>query len=99
MALSPAAVLARVEALRAEGADPWVFGEGLLAHADGARRAASAPGPTSAPRPPSRVARLAAPALEAASYDDARLFALEPHYVRASEAEVKFPNGLPGLAR
>ena len=32
-----------------------------------------------------------------ASYDAARVFALEPHYVRPSEAEVKFPNGLgPG---
>jgi tRNA threonylcarbamoyladenosine biosynthesis protein TsaB len=41
------------------------------------------------------VGRLAAPRLDAAPYDDRVLFALEPHYVRKSEAEVKFPNGIP----
>jgi tRNA threonylcarbamoyladenosine biosynthesis protein TsaB len=41
------------------------------------------------------VGRLAAPRLDAAPYDDQALFALEPHYVRKSEAEVKFPNGIP----
>ncbi len=37
------------------------------------------------------VARLAGPW---SGYDAARLFALEPHYIRPSEAEVKFPHGL-----
>jgi len=38
--------------------------------------------------------------LAGASYDANALFALEPHYVRASEAELKFPKGLgPGADR
>ncbi len=36
-------------------------------------------------------------ALSGGPFDAQALFALEPHYVRKSEAEVKFPNGLgPG---
>jgi tRNA threonylcarbamoyladenosine biosynthesis protein TsaB len=46
------------------------------------------------------VARLAAGRLLAHPFDAQALFALEPHYVRASEAEVKFPKGLgPGADR
>jgi tRNA threonylcarbamoyladenosine biosynthesis protein TsaB len=40
------------------------------------------------------VARLCAPALDGAAHDPAPLFALEPHYVRPSEAELKFPHGI-----
>ncbi|MBS1110754.1 MAG: peptidase glycoprotease, partial [Anaeromyxobacteraceae bacterium] len=50
-----------------------------------------------APATPSgdAVGLLAAPRLVSAPFDDRALFALEPHYVRKSEAEVKFPNGNP----
>jgi len=41
------------------------------------------------------VGRLAAPRLWGAAFDAPALFALEPHYVRLSEAEVKFPDGIP----
>ncbi len=40
--------------------------------------------------------------LASATFDAQALFALEPHYVRKSEAEVKFPHGTvpaPGGAR
>ncbi|HET9594903.1 MAG TPA: tRNA (adenosine(37)-N6)-threonylcarbamoyltransferase complex dimerization subunit type 1 TsaB, partial [Anaeromyxobacteraceae bacterium] len=60
------------------------------------QRAARAP---DAP-PALAVARLCAPALAGAAFDAPRLYALEPHYVRASEAEVKFPHGLgPGATK
>jgi tRNA threonylcarbamoyladenosine biosynthesis protein TsaB len=36
--------------------------------------------------------------LAAASYDPQALVALEPHYVRPSEAELKFPGGMPPAA-
>jgi tRNA threonylcarbamoyladenosine biosynthesis protein TsaB len=46
------------------------------------------------------VAELAAARLVGAAYDPLALFALEPHYVRKSEAEVKFPHGLgPGAGK
>ncbi len=46
------------------------------------------------------VAALAACRLEGAAFDRQALFALEPHYVRKSEAEVKFPHGLgPGAGK
>ena len=50
-----------------------------------------------APATPSAgaVGMLAAARLRTATFDDLALFALEPHYVRKSEAEVKFPNGIP----
>ena len=57
------------------------------------RLATPVAGPTAA-----AVGRLAAPALLGAPFDLARLSALEPHYVRKSEAEVKFPDGLPPRA-
>ncbi len=46
------------------------------------------------------VAALAAGKLRGAAFDRQALFALEPHYVRKSEAEVKFPHGLgPGASK
>lgn len=47
-----------------------------------------------------QVAALAAPRLLGAAFDQKGLSALEPHYVRPSEAEVKFPHGLgPGAGK
>ncbi len=90
-ALAPEALAARIQ-----GLGPAVgFGEGFAAHAG--VLAATLPFLDGAPDHPSAdaVGRLAAPRLEAATFDDRALFALEPHYVRKSEAEVKFPNGIP----
>ncbi len=95
-ALAPDALRSRIEALAAEGRRPVAFGEGFDAYA----------GPLSAvPRlstevstPPAHaIAAVIAERLAGAAYDAQALFALEPHYVRASEAELKFPKGLgPG---
>jgi tRNA threonylcarbamoyladenosine biosynthesis protein TsaB len=96
-ALSPAALAARVGALRDAGERPLAFGEGYDAF-----EAALSP---AVPRlacdirtPPAlAVAALVAERLVQGRYDAQELFALEPHYVRASEAELKFPRGLgPG---
>jgi len=95
-ALAPQALAARVEALAAEGARPLVFGEGLDAYA--AALSALPRLRTDVATPPAHaVAGIVAERLATASYDKQALFALEPHYVRASEAEVKFPKGFgPG---
>jgi tRNA threonylcarbamoyladenosine biosynthesis protein TsaB len=90
-ALSPAALLDRLAPL-----GPAVgFGEGWEAFesalAAGLPRLADGPATPSA----ATIARLAAPRLVGAAYDAQALFALEPHYVRLSEAETKFPHGLP----
>ena len=90
-ALAPDALAERVRAL--PGA--VVFGHGVRAYP----ALAALPALASGPATPSAVAlsRLAAPALASAAFDATQVFALEPHYVRASEAEVKFPHGLgPG---
>jgi len=93
-ALAPAALLDR---LAPHAAEALAFGEGFAAFeaalAGKVRRLATA---VEAP-PAAAVAALAAAGLLGAAYDAQALFALEPHYVRKSEAEVKFPNGLgPG---
>ncbi len=95
-ALSPSALGERLVALAEGGARPVVFGEGLDAYAAalaGVPRLA-----TSVVTPPAfAVAAVVAESLATAAYDAQALFALEPHYVRASEAEMKFPKGLgPG---
>jgi tRNA threonylcarbamoyladenosine biosynthesis protein TsaB len=92
-AVLPAAALAeRLEALAGDGARPVLFGEGLSAYPE--RLAAFATLGDAPSTPPAlAVARLCAAALSGARYDAAHLFALEPHYVRLSEAEVKFPGG------
>jgi tRNA threonylcarbamoyladenosine biosynthesis protein TsaB len=89
-ALPPAEVAARVAVL----GPALGFGEGYEAHA-GALAAALGrlDGGPSAPSAPG-VGRLAAPRLAGAAFDGPALFALEPHYVRKSEAEVKFPDGI-----
>jgi tRNA threonylcarbamoyladenosine biosynthesis protein TsaB len=96
-ALPPAAVAARVRALA-----PGVavgFGEGYEAYA--AVLGAGLPRLATEVRTPpaSAIASLVAETLLGAGYDPQVLFALEPHYVRPSEAELKFPRGLgPGAA-
>jgi tRNA threonylcarbamoyladenosine biosynthesis protein TsaB len=95
-ALSPARLLERVPEVAA-GAPVLAFGEGF----DAFEEALSAglphlAAPTSAGA--LEIARLAAGALLERPFDAQALFALEPHYVRASEAELKFPGGL-GPAR
>jgi tRNA threonylcarbamoyladenosine biosynthesis protein TsaB len=93
-ALAPAALLERLQA-RPGGLAPAGFGEGYAAHL--AALAPALPPLAGAPMTPGAgaVGRLAAARLLGAPFDAARLAALEPHYVRKSEAEVKFPDGLP----
>jgi tRNA threonylcarbamoyladenosine biosynthesis protein TsaB len=95
-ALSPEALLALLPELPA-GLEPLGFGEGYEAMA--ARLQPRLTQLRTEVRTPGAgaVGRLAAAALRGAPFDQQRLSALEPHYVRASEAEVKFPNGLPPI--
>jgi tRNA threonylcarbamoyladenosine biosynthesis protein TsaB len=90
-AIPPAALASRLASL----GDVVGFGEGYAAWKDVV--APSLPLLAGAPSTPSgdAVGRLAAARLLEAPFDDQALFALEPHYVRPSEAEVKFPRGLP----
>lgn len=95
-ALSPAALLDRLAPL----GPAMGFGEGYRAYGDSLVQ--RLPALEEAPDSPGAfyVARLAASRLEGAAFDLPALHALEPHYVRASEAEVKFPHGLgPGATR
>ncbi|HEY7724551.1 MAG TPA: tRNA (adenosine(37)-N6)-threonylcarbamoyltransferase complex dimerization subunit type 1 TsaB [Anaeromyxobacteraceae bacterium] len=93
-ALGPQALLERAAALALGGSEPLAFGEGYQAH----RAALQGRLPlleTALSTPPAHaVARLAAAQLEGAAFDAPALYALEPHYLRPSEAEVKFPGGL-----
>ncbi len=97
-ALAPQALAARVASLAAEGARPVVFGEGYDAYAGVLSALARLRTEVTTP-PALAVAAVVAERLAAASYDPQALFALEPHYVRASEAELKFPKGLGPGAR
>lgn len=92
--LSTAALLAAV-AEQAGGGAVAGFGEGYQAYRADLdpvlpRLATGVSVPQAA-----AIGRLCAPALRTAAFDVAGLSALEPHYVRRSEAEVKFPGGLP----
>jgi tRNA threonylcarbamoyladenosine biosynthesis protein TsaB len=100
VAVRPDAALAAealLEAARAltNGLAPAGFGEGYEVHAG--RLAPALPRLATGIRGPSApaIGRLCAGALRGARFDQAALAALEPHYVRKSEAEVKFPEGLP----
>jgi len=97
-ALAPDALAERTRALlAANGAAPLLFGEGLDAFAEKLEGRVSRLETSVATPSAAAVAALAAPALLGATFDSQPLFALEPHYVRASEAEVKYPHGLgPG---
>ena len=90
-AIAPEAVAARIAGL----GPALAFGDGYGAYREAVQD--DLPFLESAPSTPSgeAVGRLAAAGLARASFDDQALFALEPHYVRKSEAEVKFPNGIP----
>ena len=95
--LSTAALLAAV-AEQAGGGAVAGFGEGYQAYRADLdpvlpRLATGVSVPQAA-----AIGRLCAPALRTAAFDVAGLSALEPHYVRRSEAEVKFPGGLPARA-
>src|SRR5512133_4254860 len=88
-ALPPEALLARAATLPGAVA----FGGGCEAYAD---RLQGLPrlGTEVATPTAFAVAALAAPRLTGAAFDAQALFALEPHYVRPSEAELRFPSGL-----
>jgi tRNA threonylcarbamoyladenosine biosynthesis protein TsaB len=96
-ALSPAAL---VDRLATHGGGALAFGEGYAAfEAALAGKVRRLPTAVDAPSA-TAIAALAAPRLLGAAYEAQALFALEPQYVRKSEAEVKFPNGLgPGAAK
>jgi tRNA threonylcarbamoyladenosine biosynthesis protein TsaB len=91
VSLRPGGLLPWMQAAGAEGAR--LVGEGVLAHR--AALAASFPAPllNGSPLYPraSWLAQLCT--LPLPDYAQAALFGLEPHYVRASEAEEKFPQG------
>ncbi len=93
-ALPAAALLEAVRALT-NGRSPAGFGEGYEAYV--AELGQALPRLATGVRVPSAAAigHLCAAALRGATFDQAGLAALEPHYVRKSEAEVKFPDGLP----
>ncbi len=95
-ALSPTALIDLLPGLGAAVG----FGEGYQAFR--VELAAALPPLAGGPVTPSAlpVAALAAPRLLGAAFDQKGLSALEPHYVRPSEAEVKFPHGLgPGAVK
>lgn len=98
-ALAPGALLERLATLPG-GSGALALGEGLAAYAETLEgRLTRLAGAPVAP-PAGAIAALAAPALLSRPYDAQALFALEPHYVRASEAELKFPHGLgPGAQK
>jgi tRNA threonylcarbamoyladenosine biosynthesis protein TsaB len=98
VAVPPAALADRVRALAAEGEDPAVFGEGVDAWASALEGVPRLETTVRTP-PAAAVAAIVAERLAGSAYDAQALFALEPHYVRPSEAELKFPKGLgPGAA-
>jgi tRNA threonylcarbamoyladenosine biosynthesis protein TsaB len=95
-ALGPDALLAHLEALAVDASHVVAFGEGYAAYRGPLARLSELQGAPQTP-PAFAVARLCASQLSSAQYDAQALFALEPHYVRASEAELKFPGGtVPG---
>ena len=95
-ALPPAALLARV----AELPTAVAFGDGYAVYAAQLETALPRLATSIATPRAAAVASLAAPRLAGAAFDPQALFALEPHYVRPSEAELKFPKGLgPGADR
>lgn len=97
----PDAVLAPRDAVACAGqvgGPVLAFGQGRAAHPAAFDGLAAGEGAPLTP-PAESLARLCAPALLEATYDAAAVFALEPHYVRKSEAEVKFPHGFGPGAR
>jgi len=96
VAVPPAALAGRIAAA-AGGAAAVAFGEGYAAYADALRPSVARLATEVATPPAEALAALVAERLATAPFDQQALFALEPHYVRPSEAEVKFPHGtVPG---
>jgi tRNA threonylcarbamoyladenosine biosynthesis protein TsaB len=97
-ALPPAALAERVRALG--GGQVAAFGEGYDAYASLLEPALPRLATEVRTPPAAAVAALVSETLLASGYDPQALFALEPHYVRPSEAELKFPRGLgPGAGK
>jgi len=96
VALAPDVIVERLAGV--DGA--LVFGEGRRAHAAALERLARPAAPHDVLAPGAlEIAALAAPRLVGAGWDARAVFALEPHYVRKSEAEVRFPDGIPTASR
>jgi tRNA threonylcarbamoyladenosine biosynthesis protein TsaB len=93
-ALAPQALLERAAALALGGSDPLAFGEGYRAQRAALEGRLPRLETVHSTPPAHAVACLAAARLEGAAFDAPALYALEPHYLRPSEAEVKFPDGL-----
>jgi tRNA threonylcarbamoyladenosine biosynthesis protein TsaB len=91
VSLRPAGLMAWMRTAGAE--DARLIGEGVLAHREALLESFPANRLEAAQLHPraSWLGQLCALPLPA--YDEAALFALEPHYVRASEAEEKYPQG------
>jgi tRNA threonylcarbamoyladenosine biosynthesis protein TsaB len=99
VAISAEALVARVQDPSWSASKCFAFGEGYAAYRQ-ILAPALPPAPSAPATPPAwAVATLAAGPAREATFDPNRVFALEPHYVRASEAEIRFPNGfVPGGA-
>jgi len=93
-AIPPAALAERVRAAAGGDGRALAFGEGYDAYAEVLAPALPRLATDVRTPPAPAVATLVAEALLAGRYDAQALFALEPHYVRPSEAELKFPKGL-----
>jgi tRNA threonylcarbamoyladenosine biosynthesis protein TsaB len=99
VAVPPAALPERIRGV-AGGADAVAFGEGFDAYAAVLGPALPRLATEVATPPAGALAALVSERLASATYDAQSLFALEPHYVRPSEAEVKFPHGtVPAAGR
>jgi tRNA threonylcarbamoyladenosine biosynthesis protein TsaB len=92
-ALAPAALEALLRERAEDVPRPVLFGEGVAAGGAPLAGFEALAGPLTPGA--AFVARLCLPALPTATFEPERVFGLEPHYVRKSEAEVKFPHGLP----
>ncbi len=96
-ALPPGALAERARAVAGPDGRAVAFGEGYDAYASVLSPALPRLATEVRSPPAASVAALVSGTLLAAAYDPAALFALEPHYVRPSEAEVRFPGGIgPG---
>ncbi len=96
IAAPPTELAERVRAV-AGGGEAVAFGEGYDAYAAVLGSAVPRLRTEVATPPAEALAALLAERLATATFEAQALFALEPHYVRPSEAEVKFPHGtVPG---